>query len=379
MIEYKSRGEKVRALQQILKQVGYDAGSFDGIYGKKLNAAFEAFDAAHGLTFEVNKVRPADVDALVNAWLALDSKPMSEGSAYTPVNLALNVVPSSDKVTDENATTYIWTVTNLGSEKCMFNAILLNYGRNPDFSKDNLVMVIDGEELKRNADNHVSGSFTVAKEWGDGNLNFAAMAVDEKTGEKWLSNTVVFESAGAGEPQTVAPQEVDLNVAALADGTYAASFDRGDIASVNSGIYMNAVTVYTMDTYSKTAVRNLAEGDTLVVSGESIPVTSVLNEDGVIMVNGGLSADGINLVPTADGKAWRVQLYDDMATYTERGETTLKVDTSANYFESSRLIAGYSHLVEALLTSENDSFTQYNTTVTIAHGSVVKISRVYIP
>ena len=54
--------------------------------------------------------------------------------------------------------------------------------------------MIDGEELKPNAANSVTGSFKVAGSWGEGALNFAAMAVSESTGVKWLSNAVTFAS-----------------------------------------------------------------------------------------------------------------------------------------------------------------------------------------
>ena len=193
VIERGSRGENVRALQQILKQVGYDAGGFDGIYGKKLDSAFTQFDADHNLVFIPGKVRPADVDALVSAWLEA-GEPLTEGDTESPVNLALTVTASTDEHSDSDVTTYYWSLTNLGSQKCMFNALLLTYGKVADFSGDDMVMVIDGEELKPNAANSISGSFKVASGWGEGALNFAAMAVSDSTGAKWLSNTVTFGS-----------------------------------------------------------------------------------------------------------------------------------------------------------------------------------------
>ena len=199
VIERGARGENVRALQQIIKQTGYDAGSFDGIYGKKLDDAFTQFDADHGMTFEVGRVRPADVDALVSAWLEMSATPLTEGGPDSAVNLALTVTPYTDLQSDSAVTTYSWTLYNLGTEKCMFNALLLTYGDAPDFSRDDLVMVIDGEQLNPNAGNYISGSFKVASGWGEGALNFAAMAVSENTGAKWRSNTVTFESTTQSE------------------------------------------------------------------------------------------------------------------------------------------------------------------------------------
>lgn len=47
---------------------------------------------------------------------------------------------------------------------------------------------------------------------------------------------MTFAAAGSGEPRTVEPLPVDINVLAFADGVYYAGFDRGDIARVTSGI-----------------------------------------------------------------------------------------------------------------------------------------------
>ena len=58
-------------------------------------------------------------------------------------------------------------------------------------------MVIDGVELKANSGNSANGTFTVAADWGEGKLNFAAMAITENDGGKWLSNTVTFDDIEA--------------------------------------------------------------------------------------------------------------------------------------------------------------------------------------
>ena len=191
------RGEDIRALQQIVKQLGYDAGGFDGIYGKKLDAAFAGFAADNGLTVENGRIRPADVDAVVSAWIEATAADTWKGESDmdSPVNLALTVTPVDDE--DEATTTYNWTLTNLGGAKCTFTTLLLTYGDAPDFRGDDLVMVIDGVELKADTANSASGSFTVAADWGEGKLNFAAMAITESDGGKWLSNTVTFDNIEA--------------------------------------------------------------------------------------------------------------------------------------------------------------------------------------
>ena len=380
------RGEDIRALQQIVKQLGYDAGSFDGIYGKKLDAAFADFAAANGLTMEDGKIRPTDVDAVVNAWF--DSMPadtwMGEGDENSPVNLALTVTPMSDEDSDDATTTYSWSLTNLGSEKCTFATLLLTFGSTPNFKKNNLVMVLDGLEMKPNAGNSASGSFTVGMDWGEGNLNFAAMAVSEKTGAKWLSNSVVFEKAPANAAKTVAPQTYEMDVNALADGIYPVSFDRGDVLSGTSGIYMNAVHIFTEDWYDLVDINTLAVGDTLVVEGEPLEVKSVENREGTVVVNGGLDEGGVELIGEEDTNGYRVWGFDDLATYTEQGVTTLVIDPSATYTDASDIdgepvTASYDGIVEAMQSSDNDSFGPSSTTVRIEAGKVVEINRIYVP
>ena len=193
-IEKKRRGEDVRAIQQLLGSMGYNPGAYDGIYGAKLDTAYAAFAADHDVDFQPGQLWPAQVDALVNGWMASYSPDSfkGEGDVNTPVNLALTVTPASQAEEGSDIVTYNWTLSNMGSETCMFNALLLSYGDEPDFRQNPLTVVIDGVELKPNNANSASGSFTVASEWGEGKLNFSAMAVVEKTGDVWNSNVVSY-------------------------------------------------------------------------------------------------------------------------------------------------------------------------------------------
>ena len=386
-LEYNRRGEDIRALQQILSTLGYDTGKFDGIYGKKLDAAFTAFAEANGFTFEAGQVRPSDVDALINAWI--DSLPaeqwMGEGSADSSVNLALTVTPADGEGKDDAMHTYTWTLTNMGSEKCQFLALLLAYGDEADFRKDNLVMVLDGTELKKNCGNSVSGSFTVGTDWGKGDLHFAALAASESTGEKWISNDVVFEDDSIPEAKLILPQGGDINVAALADGIYPVAFNRGDMLSGASGIFLNAVHVYTMDVYDIVDIGTLNEGDAIVAGGATYTVNTLERKDGIVLINGGMDeTDGLELIAVDESNCYRVNSYNDLATYTDRGVTTLVLDPSVVYTDSSEIgaepvTAGYDGVVDAIKGAAIDSFDPFNTTVRIESGKVVEINRVYVP
>ena len=380
------RGEDIRTLQQILNQLGYDAGGFDGIYGRKLDAAYAAFAEDRELVAQSGVIRPADVDAAVNAWLdALpDREWKGESQDGDPVNLALTVT-ATDKADDSGMVTYNWSLTNLGGDRCTFTALLLTFGSRPDFRSEDLVMVLDGAELKPNAGNSASGSFTADVEWGKGNLNFAALGAHARTGGKWLSNVVTCENESDTPAKTVEPVAVEVDVNRLPDGTWPVAFDPGDIFSGASGIYMNAVHIFTEDRYAAEDIDALAVGDILVVSGAAIPVGAITRE-GDVTINGGLDAeDGVELRFDEETGAYRVADYDDLATYTEHGVTTLVIDESTTYTDVSDpqkipVIIRGADIVDAILNAGEDaSFDEYNTRVTIEGGRVVAINHLYTP
>ena len=384
VIEFGDRGENVRALQQMLKQVGHDSGGYDGIYGKKLDSAFTSFLATQDTTFQKGSVRPADVDALMNAWLEATRTTLKESGLDTPVNLVLTVTPSTDEEKDSDVTTYSWSLYNMGAEDCMFSALLLTFGDNPDFNRDDMVMLIDGEKLMANSANSVSGSFKAANAWGEGNLNFAAMAVVDETGEKWQSNVVSFDIAAADEPKTVAPRVYEMDVNNLADGIYHVAFNRGDVMKGASGIYMNAVHVFSEDLYDTAELEALKAGDSIVVNGETVLVNSVEFADGRVLINGGVLQGGIDLTAVEAGDIYRFCGDDDISAYTEQGVTTLVLDSAATYTDTSDIDAApvttdAGGMVDAMLASADETFNQYNTTVRIESGRVVEVKRVYMP
>ena len=386
VIERGDRGEDVRAIQQMLKEVGYDAGRFDGIYGQKMNDAFKSFDEAHGLTFTADKVRPADVDALVSAWAAASPEEMWRGESDldSPVYMALTVTPAEDETTDAKATTYTWSLTNMGSRDCVFTALLLTYGSDPDFKSNDLVMVIDGQQLKPNSGNSVSGSFTVASNWGEGSLNFAALAVSEPTGERWLSNTVSFATEPENAPKAIAPISANIDINNLPDGVYPVAFNRGDLFNGASGVYMNAVHIYRQDVYAADDVNALAVGDTITVEGEPVPVLTLNQDEYGISVNEDQDARAFYLVPTEDNSGFVVLGMNDLSTYTDLGMTTLKVDPSATFtdawdIENDPVTVGFEDIVATMQNSGNEYFVCYNTTVRVEAGKVVEIKRDYVP
>ena len=384
VLEKGDRGENVRAMQQIIKQVGYDAGSFDGIYGGKLDTALASFAADRNMVVETGKVRPSDVDAVVNAWFdTIPAESWKNGDTPdAPVDLALTVEPMGP-ADESGVTAYSWSLTNLGSQKASFTTLLLTFG-DPYFARENLVMVLDGVELKPGAANSASGNFNVDADWGEGNLNFAAMAVTEADGSKWLSNIVSYENAEKPAEKTIAPMSSFVDVINLADGVYPVAFDRGDVLSGASGIYMNAVHIYTQDWYDPVDVSSLKVGDTIMVEGEAVPVLSIEATEFGYDVNDGQDAQSFYLSAKEDSNGFAIYGLDDMTTYTEQGVTTLLVDANATFtdswdIEKEPVTVSGADIVEAMQASENAYFVPYNTMVRVEGGRVVEINRIYVP
>ena len=111
---------------------------------------------------------------------------------------------------------------------------------------------------------YIVRSTEVADDGDEDDRDAAAEAVDE---------------AARDGGRTVAPIEATLDVNHLPDGEYPVAFDRGDVARLASGTYMNAVHVYAMDVYAAEDIENLAEGDSVVVEGKPIAVSNPWMEE----------------------------------------------------------------------------------------------------
>ena len=187
-----SRGEDVRTVQKMLGELGYVTGTADGVYGPKLDAAYAAFALEQGRDFAMGQLTAGDIDALASAWVSAGGdKWMGKGDRTSPVNLMLTVTPADDGEGDMRA--YDMTLTNLGGTACRFDALLLGYGENCDFTGDVIALIVDGTALRANGANKMTASFSVAADWGEGPLNLCAVATVERTGEHWMSNTRSFE------------------------------------------------------------------------------------------------------------------------------------------------------------------------------------------
>lgn len=195
-----SRGEDVRTIQKLLGELGYAAGTADGVYGPKLDAAYAAFALDQGRDFAMGQLTAEDVDALFGAWVAEGGdKWRGKGDKSAPVNLMLTVTLAEGDDGTGDTRVYDMKLTNLGSQACRFDALLLGYGEGCDFTGGVLALVVDGTQLRANGANTMSATFSVASDWGEGPLNLCAVATLERTGEHWMSNTRAFEGFAAAE------------------------------------------------------------------------------------------------------------------------------------------------------------------------------------
>ena len=181
---------RIMPLQYFLKNLGYDCGAIDGAFGRKMEAAWDAFALDNGVTPDPDKLRASDTDLLVNAWLGgvSESNWKGEGEKDSPVNLVLTVTPAGE---ENGLIRYDWTLTNTGKSSCSFAAILFGSGAEHDFTGDNLVMAVGDATLKDSGGNRRSGSFTVSADWAEGADEISFCAVAYAGSSVWCSNTVV--------------------------------------------------------------------------------------------------------------------------------------------------------------------------------------------
>ena len=184
------KGKSVRCVQELLTALGYKLGEIDSSYGGKVEKAWEAFAVKHDLEFVPDRLRPGDLDTLVNTWI--DAQPeenwMGQGDKDSPVNLILTIT----SVGSENGQyRYNWELSNLGVEDCRLVALLGN-SNNHDFTENNLVLVLNSAKVKANSGNSRSGSFTIATDWAFGTnpVYVCAVALAEDGRTIWTSNAI---------------------------------------------------------------------------------------------------------------------------------------------------------------------------------------------
>ena len=137
---------------------------------------------------------------------------------------------------------------------------------------------------------------------------------------------VVVEEAAEGVTVSPLPATIDIN--ALDNCMVAVSFEKGDAYVDDAGVMQLDVTVYTYDLYDMVEIANLAEGDTIVIQGQDVVVTSLETiESGILLINGGTENGGYDLWHNDSGVYFE-QGYDDAKAYYALGSVTIPVSAA---------------------------------------------------
>ena len=184
----------------------------------------------------------------------------------------------------------------------------------------------------------------------------------------------------AQEAKRIEPLPETLDVNALTDATVAASFGAEDI-SEKDGRTEITLTVYDYDVYDMVDIAQLAVGDTIVVDGADMVVTSREDNNGFVTINGGIEQGGVDLA-TDDGGVYYAVGLDDAKSYHELGKITVPVADGfvlTDNADPEHPDETYAASDLAKLAASEPGFTANNTLATIEHGELSVLTRSYTP
>ena len=128
-------------------------------------------------------------------------------------------------------------------------------------------------------------------------------------------------------------------------------------------------------------IAQLAVGDTIVVDGKDMVVTSREDENGFVTINGGLEQGGVDLTSDDSGVYYAVGL-DDTKSYHELGKVTVPVAEGFVLMDNAdpeHPDETYAAADLAELAASEPGFTANNTLATIEHGELTVLVRSYTP
>ena len=182
------------------------------------------------------------------------------------------------------------------------------------------------------------------------------------------------------EAKRVEPMPESLDPQALTDATVAVSFGADDISETDGKTELT-LTVYDYDIYDMVDIAQLAVGDTIVVDGKDMVVTSREDENGFVTINGGLEQGGVDLTSDDSGVYYAVGL-DDTKSYHELGKVTVPVAEGfvlTDNADPEHPDETYAAADLAELAASEPGFTANNTLATIEHGKLTVLVRSYTP
>ena len=109
------------------------------------------------------------------------------------------------------------------------------------------------------------------------------------------------------------------------------------------------------------------------------------DEDGDVLINGGIDEGGFDLRAHDEDNCWKLALEDDYTTFTRYGETTLPLDDAVTFTDAwdidnePVIVNGAQAVADAIHGTEMTVFIYANTTVRVEGGKIVEIVREYMP
>lgn len=184
------------------------------------------------------------------------------------------------------------------------------------------------------------------------------------------------------EARCINPLPSGLDVELLTDCTVPASFTADDFHWMGGNLKM---TVYNEDLYDVVEISQMALGDTLVYEGNPMVVTSLEEENGTLVVNGGVEMGGCWL-QGYQGGTYRAYTFDDHSIYSVLGtaevalaEDFVIIDCHDFPDEPSDTIRTDQKLYLESLADYRKEFYSINTRVVIENGMITEINRRWIP
>lgn len=186
----------------------------------------------------------------------------------------------------------------------------------------------------------------------------------------------------APSTKTITPLPVTIDINNLNNCTVSVSFEKGDIYTDDAGALQMKVVVYTYDLYDMVDIAMLAEGDTILLRGEEVLITSLVRTEHGVQINGGLDVGGYELI-TNDNTVYYEIGYSDVKSYYELGEVVLPVSAEFTFTDSFDLDLGEVIYSSADLTKEDTKIPYYfnpqSTSIVIENGEVIAMYRMYTP
>lgn len=182
--------------------------------------------------------------------------------------------------------------------------------------------------------------------------------------------------------QMVKPLPSAYQIDKLKDVTIAASFSSKDFSWKDGKLAME---IYSEDLYDATQISNLKAGDTLLYLGQPIVVRDVNVKDSFVTVNGGIEEGGADLTANQGG-TYRGSQLDGHSTYTKLGKMTLPlskdfllIDCGVNPTDAYDTIKVAQEAYLKKVKDYKRNFSPLDTKVLIKNGSIVSITRNWIP